>query len=250
MINTKYEWIQIFLNCFSLVRFSVKIVKAKASLKNAFTLIELLVVIAIIGILASMLLPALKKARDKSKQILCVSNMKQIGLGIGLYVNDFNSSLPVSYPCNSNGSPRTWIRYMFEQEYLKAPKASYNSIAICPSRKLEDIRSDSYYSTYALNSNCASGTVSDKYYHCHRVGDGFESKIFNLLEANLGQYSLQTDTIDLFPERHAWDHNNGANFLFIDAHVEFANKKNLFSTYKDLPDGWMWNSKYRISWGF
>jgi len=158
--------------------------------KKGFTLIELLVVIAIIAILAAMLLPALARAREQARRSVCISNLKQIGLAIKMYAQDYKEYYPAIEDTPTTG-PSTgrvvcdlgllYPRYVSTQKTFICPSDLYHKTAnpgtLGAWSEGRDLLTDTTGKTddrgcsYAYAIDCNEQTDVDTVLMCDKVGD-------------------------------------------------------------------------------
>ena len=119
--------------------------------RPAFTLIELLVVIAIMAILAAILFPVFARAREKARQITCISNLKQLGMSAFMYAQDYDDNLPNNFA----GKKDTHLWNDLAGSGLMDPYLKTKQIWFCPSDTPHYHPNQTYEYSYCLYNNTA-----------------------------------------------------------------------------------------------
>jgi len=201
--------------------------------KSGFTLIELLVVIAIIAILAAILFPVFARAREKARQSSCQSNLKQAGLAILMYVQDYDERLMYGwhiYSCSS-----TW-------EGMVMPYVANEQIFACPSGlNISGISGGGNYSWVYDNMRMQKLAVISRrgspseYYLCGDTGPREywwgNPEDMSMMRADLGLDSSNQAA-------RATRHNGQANMCFLDGHVKSLTEGDLLRRTGDYEVPW------------
>ncbi|MEN6303301.1 MAG: DUF1559 domain-containing protein [Armatimonadia bacterium] len=197
------------------------------SRRRGFTLIELLVVIAIIAVLAAILFPVFARARERARSIRCVSNLKQLGSAIRMYMDDYDGYFPwavdpadKNLPQIWNGFPQwqSWIAYMPLMHQVVDPYVKNREVWHCPSDKGYDVLEDTGLPLPAHPTGF--DTFGTSYMYRTEI---------TFLQASQESMLDAVGTNVLFDSDGDWHGGSGAedgrwNVLYGDGHVKTANR--------------------------
>ena len=201
---------------------------------TGFTLIELLVVIAIIAILAAILFPAFARARENARRASCQSNLKQIGLGVKQYTQDYDEKFPLNFTIES---PNTY-RYYFQALH---PYIKNTQIWVCPSNNNKDygLLAKRYYDIYVDNV-FADGMPMHYVWNLNLGGNGgspvseaavqSQASVFMFWDGMGGDRDLYDKKFSDSRGGPPGQHFEGQNYAFVDGHVKYLVRKNVLDT--------------------
>lgn len=176
--------------------------------RSGFTLIELLVVIAIIAILAAILFPVFARARERARQTSCLNNEKQIGVGVSLYMQEWDDTYPVAAHKDED-QPHAWVEQFYQ--YVRT-----RNLNVCPSDngfEEEPLHTTSYFMNVYFNGGITMADVPEPARTIY-MGEANETRKGDHYHPNLGVARM---TEELSTARH----NGGANYLFADTHAKW-----------------------------
>ncbi len=234
---------------------------------TAFTLLELLVVVAIIAILAALLFPVFSQARERARRTACLSNLKQMGLGIQMYSQDNDEHLPAwtSYwVCATNGTTggagpdggvdcgvdaasKYWdaaiLPYVKMGDPGNALKPDTGGVWHCPDSELGE-----NYTSYGYSQGLAAFSTYDAFYYLFPpvaslrdptqtviIGDGgttgrlgTPSQMQGYAEKYVPDYEYIKDGKRAYTRDAPFRHQNGANYLFCDGHAKWLPAQKIY----------------------
>ena len=179
--------------------------------RRGFTLIELLVVIAIIAILAAILFPVFARAREKARQSSCLSNVKQLMVGVMMYAQDYDEMLPGYHFADAPSANDQW--YEVIEPYIKNTQ-----VFICPSDQNETPTGYGWnFRFVSYGTHSSSSIVGDPITSLGAIKYPAET----IIMADSRQYYVRgpgTSDPNYWPYAR---HNGGANFGLADGHAKW-----------------------------